>query len=696
MKGLIRISILAFAVALFSAGCGAGGDDDGGGGGGGGATTVSGTASKGGIEGGTANVFALGEDGERGELLGTDTTDSNGEYSVDVGDYTGNVLVEVTGGTYVDEATGETVTNPDTFRAVLTGAEGSVSVMATPATEIACRVAEAATGLTTDNITSANSLVGAMVGGIDILGTRPADVTDQDDSRASSVDGITYGLFLATLSQMVLDEESVSDIEDAISRISSDLQDGKLDLDDSPVLTPFLSFLENENNNSGVHASHQTKLDDSLVHMIGNQLTPFPGGTGLDNTVSMVSELRNTSFSFHNIVDGPYQRVSDDVNVITNDLADTFTRIGWIIDAVHLYQPLTNYPIGDQGHTIDISYSFVPDEGHDTGFDEAAFQVYLGETLVDQGEATLDDTGGFITDGDFNALMGTSSGPLSLDTTLSYSASSNGTIYTDMSFSGSATSDNIDMSLNPLTITYAPREGRPDLKYPQTLYADTDIETNSSYLNGQLMTDFVWNPTGRKDNGVCGGAPLPKKVFYRGAWGEVDRSGEVPVRLTPTVFEGTLDAKWFNAMDYNACIDEGPDNFVRGRTFLDGTFTALERPTLGTFWKFERTEFDRFRVDASYTNYRLGGTFDYTTGSVEGPFDTSGDDDFAPVFGAKFKNKFGLELEFTYNGLESCEDQLTGSVNTRGGERTAELFNRSIGGCAPWIRFSDGFIQTVF
>ncbi|MDA8085688.1 MAG: hypothetical protein M0Z75_03225, partial [Nitrospiraceae bacterium] len=133
---LLTCGVLVLALSLLLSSCG------GGGGGGPQSNTpssgavLSGKASDGPIADGTVDVYALNADGSTGALIATATTDSNGNYSVNLGSYSGNVIVEVAGGTYTDEATGQTFNNT-LMRAVVSGATGNISVAVTPLTEIA-------------------------------------------------------------------------------------------------------------------------------------------------------------------------------------------------------------------------------------------------------------------------------------------------------------------------------------------------------------------------------------------------------------------------------------------------------------------------------------------------------------------------------------------------------------------------------
>jgi len=152
-KGLIGLILLTFVLSFSLIGCGSGGGDNGGGGGVGIPKSLSGVAAKGPIIGGTVTVFVLNPDGSKGGLLSTAITGPDGLYSADIGTYTGNVIVEVTGGTYKDEATGNIIPNPLTLRAALTGVSDTVNVAVTPLTEIAVQTAtNKAGGLNTTNI----------------------------------------------------------------------------------------------------------------------------------------------------------------------------------------------------------------------------------------------------------------------------------------------------------------------------------------------------------------------------------------------------------------------------------------------------------------------------------------------------------------------------------------------------------------
>ncbi|MCM0083261.1 hypothetical protein L4X63_16875 [Geomonas sp. Red32] len=194
MTRLLYALIGCLLLAL--AGCGGGGS----GSGGGTTSTVSGTASKGLIRNGTVTIYALNPDGTQGGQLATADTDSNGHYSATLTNYSGPILA-VAYGSYVDEATGQTVTltaaNP--LRAALPSASGTVSLPITGLTELAVRQAGT---LTPAHITDANAVISSVFK-VDILATSPVDATPSALGAAGVTAGQRdYTLALAALSQL--------------------------------------------------------------------------------------------------------------------------------------------------------------------------------------------------------------------------------------------------------------------------------------------------------------------------------------------------------------------------------------------------------------------------------------------------------------------------------------------------------------
>ena len=95
-------------------------------------TTISGSAVKGPVNGATVTV----KDAATGATLGTTTTGAGGTYSLGVA-FSGDVIVEVNGGTYTDEATGASTALSTPMKLVLAANGGTVTGVVTPLTTMA-------------------------------------------------------------------------------------------------------------------------------------------------------------------------------------------------------------------------------------------------------------------------------------------------------------------------------------------------------------------------------------------------------------------------------------------------------------------------------------------------------------------------------------------------------------------------------
>lgn len=243
----------------------------GGGGGGGGSsssstttasqpdTVVSGVASKGPIKNGLVKVYAVGSNESTGELLAEGGTDSEGQFSVNLGPYVGAILVEASG-SYVDEATGleASVSGDLPLRAALEYAEGDVWVAVTALTELATRQAEAA-GFSVDEIGAANVLVSDQFhfSIIDVQPVDPSAEVLEDVPEAVA----QYTLALAGVSQMIEDgseslTELLGNLADELA-VNSHLPWPYLDAFDAGIA----NFLDNANNRTGVFTPEGAGLE---------------------------------------------------------------------------------------------------------------------------------------------------------------------------------------------------------------------------------------------------------------------------------------------------------------------------------------------------------------------------------------------------------------------------------------------------
>ena len=168
-------------------------------------SSVEGVASKGLIAGGTVKVYAVSAAGVKQSLLSETKTDAKGHYIITIGNYAGAVLVEVTGGSYEDEATHKTVENSTTvpLRALYPDvAPGTTTLQVTPLTELAA--VRVGSSMTPTAIRDANSLVSKVMK-VEILSTAPVAMT----ATAFTAAGVSqaqrdYSLMLAAVSQLML------------------------------------------------------------------------------------------------------------------------------------------------------------------------------------------------------------------------------------------------------------------------------------------------------------------------------------------------------------------------------------------------------------------------------------------------------------------------------------------------------------
>ena len=258
---------------------------------------VGGSVTKGKVANATIKVYAVGADGQKtGNPIATTTTDENGDYSFQLTNFSGVYVVEATGGTYIDEATGVSMQIPDNapLRAVssVDASSGTAKVTATvtPLTEVAVRVAEQKSGgLTADNVKASNDEVGALFfgdtagAGDKLLTTNPADITK--DSSATQTDAEkTYGLLLGAISVLQSNSGSLSD---TLAGLASDIAgDGNLASSSGALIAASTQLIDGATNNSGVTSS--TK--------IASILTAAASGAG--TAVAQSSEADITRFRF--------------------------------------------------------------------------------------------------------------------------------------------------------------------------------------------------------------------------------------------------------------------------------------------------------------------------------------------------------------------------------------------------------------
>ncbi len=183
-------------------------------------TLVSGVVSKGLVNGGTVMAYSIvGGLVTSTQIGSTTTTAPDGTYSIDVGNYSGPLLIKVTGGTYIDEATG-ILTNLDDqmknnpLRAVVPNVTGSVSVAVTPLTEMAFQRLDPA-NITTQTITDANNVIATAFNLDSIITTLPIMPSGTPSNTQTNAE--TYQRALEYISQITKASPAGTMVADVIA-----------------------------------------------------------------------------------------------------------------------------------------------------------------------------------------------------------------------------------------------------------------------------------------------------------------------------------------------------------------------------------------------------------------------------------------------------------------------------------------------
>ncbi len=196
--------------------------------------TISGSAAKGPVNGGTVTAYGVNANGSRGAQIGTATTDAQGNFSMTVGNYSGAVMLQLSGGNYMDEATGQSMNMyQNTVMTALIptmtagGTIGNIEI--TPVTSMAQTWAQDMTGgMTQANIASANSAMGQFFNIGDILTTHPMDPLVQGSGAGATQDQRNYGMTLAAMSQEAY-ELAMPYSSGIVTSMMGDASDGTMD-----------------------------------------------------------------------------------------------------------------------------------------------------------------------------------------------------------------------------------------------------------------------------------------------------------------------------------------------------------------------------------------------------------------------------------------------------------------------------------
>ncbi len=252
---------------------------------------------------GSTTVIAYGiTGGQAGAQLGSATTDINGVFSMSIGNYAGPVMLQTTGGTYTDEATGTTMSMAAgdamsvAIPAVAAGATTS-GIQITPVTAMAQAIAkQMAGGMTDANIAAANTAMGSYFSVSDIVHVQPMNPLVPASGANATQDAQNYGMTLAAMSKYA-QTVGMSYSSAMVTALMNDAADGVMDgkagsapvsmggMMGSPMMpsaagttglgTAMGAFMNSAQNKSGITTpTLMNKLMGSAGHVMGS-------GTGM-------------------------------------------------------------------------------------------------------------------------------------------------------------------------------------------------------------------------------------------------------------------------------------------------------------------------------------------------------------------------------------------------------------------------------
>src|SRR5512144_1641132 len=167
---------------------------------------ISGTAFNGPMAGGMVTAFTI-TNGMMGAQLASGATDTQGNFTMSLGSYSGPVMLRMSGGAYTDLATGTAMTMSvgNVMTAVIpTIVSGATmtGIQMTPLTSMAqAKAGNMAGGMTDANVAAANTAIGNYFMVADILHTQPMNPLVSGSGAGAAQDMRNYGITIAAMSQ---------------------------------------------------------------------------------------------------------------------------------------------------------------------------------------------------------------------------------------------------------------------------------------------------------------------------------------------------------------------------------------------------------------------------------------------------------------------------------------------------------------
>ncbi len=230
MTSKVNMMVAVPLVSLLAA-CGGGGSG-GSASSGGASNNRNGSIVKGPVNGATVCAYALLATG-KGPQIGCTTTRADGSYSFDL-TYVGPVVVEATGGSYTDEATGVpgvALSTPLTTVGMIGG--GAKNLIATPLTTIGFKQAVSGNSLTVQGFEAANTQVKSAFGlgaEVDLARTWPNVVSGQANAYGSALVGVSKMLNAGASLSGIVSTTDVAGLGSSYQRCSDAPTNASVDL----------------------------------------------------------------------------------------------------------------------------------------------------------------------------------------------------------------------------------------------------------------------------------------------------------------------------------------------------------------------------------------------------------------------------------------------------------------------------------
>ncbi|MBN1445354.1 MAG: hypothetical protein JW957_04520 [Candidatus Omnitrophica bacterium] len=711
-----------------------------GGGGGGGSSSVSiasGTGFKGPVMDGDITVSGLAGNTLEGLTeLSTTTTDEDGQYMASLAGFEGNVLVELAGGTYIDEATGTEMGNA-LLRALVPDASDSVSAMVTPFTEIAYRLWEALLGTPGElTISQANAIAANVAGVANVLGTDPVLVTDPEKAAAALQSQIEYGLAAAMLSQYA--ESNFLSMDAAIQSIVDDLLDDmQLNSTGGNLLTALETFLsDTEQNQSGIGGTGQTIIDETITFIADNPFNPALDSDGLTKAKELVSDLRDTTLFVYNytgsgapgLIEPFFKKVADEVTA--NFPYELPERIYILIKAaiqidVDALMGGTPQVVVVDGVTVTFTYNNSTEPGETEGTITATFvmeNIVQCEGVIGQGTVTyeglteipdISDPADIFAllpieadiDGDFT--FGTTVINVDIDAVLDASLQQLLQSTAVLTLNGDMT---VTTGVVSGEVSAMPAEEMQLLYSEGTIAATIQLETDGTVLltrltsegtttvgttaelEGDLVMTFVQNEALEGELISF----LPNSLTANGTITELGTD-------TPVILTGSLTAGLDNADTFDPNAEWSELNYAQWDAVFNGEVSREGLGSVTVLLDAEQSAWNTIEFDASYhmakggktVFLQGGGTYTFPESTTEIKALTWDWSDYGS-FEAEFTNQTGTVL-YLSSEISSLALELTGPVigyiETAGGEQMAEIVLKING---PYVTYTDGYEEYIF